>query len=169
MERIYVMANGGDPEKLGYPTPGEIEEVLRKMQGEACIADRHLLTEKLSTHPEERLGRIYESVKDNPGFRMTEEEFRANYKINRICFDSLAEYNEIFIGDVSDLYCTEDRDVFYPMLQGEGGTFWKEKVLGNLEEIRIPGNHNSCMQEPVVAGVAERIAGEPFSGKGDRQ
>uniref|UniRef100_I5AX00 Amino acid adenylation enzyme/thioester reductase family protein n=1 Tax=Eubacterium cellulosolvens (strain ATCC 43171 / JCM 9499 / 6) TaxID=633697 RepID=I5AX00_EUBC6 len=169
MERIYAMANGGDPVKLGYPTPGEIEEVLRKMQGEACIADRHLLTEKLSTDPEERLGRIYQCVKDNPGFRMTEEEFRANYKINRICFDSLAEYNEIFIGDVSDLYCTEDRDVFYPMLQGEGGTFWKEKVLGNLEEIRIPGNHNSCMQEPVVVGVAELIAGEPFSGKGDRQ
>ena len=46
---------------------------------------------------------------------------------------------------------------FFPMLGNKGGTFWPERVVGNLEEIAIDGNHNTCLKEPIVEKVATII------------
>lgn len=170
MERIYAMALGGNPDELGYPSAGEIQYKIDELGKENDVTDDILfesIGSRLDKDIDHRLQNIYQCIKNNKGFRMTEQEFADNYRINKICFESMGEYNELYMGDVYDLYCTEDIDKFYPMLQGNGGDFWKDKVLGRLEEIHIEGNHNSCMQEPIVGKVAELISCEDFDKKGD--
>ena len=106
---------------------------------------------------ETRLKRLYDICRKNSGerFNQSEKEFMENYEISKTCFESMSIYEELYMGDVTDLFCSDDKVNFFPMLGGHGGTFWKDRVLGNLEEIPIEGNHDTCMKEPIIADVAK--------------
>jgi len=172
MERTFAMSLGISYEESGYP--GEDKDLVNLFESlleeqkeitDEVLCSLHGEYEKLGNvfrylakdDQETRLKRLYEICRKNSGerFNQSEKEFMENYEISKTCFESMSIYEELYMGDVTDLFCSDDKVNFFPMLGGHGGTFWKERVLGNLEEIPIEGNHDTCMKEPIIADVAK--------------
>ena len=174
MERTFGMSLGIDMRKYGYYNDEKLllkalNELLEKKD---CITDDTLCSlegeysdlgksfkEMINKGHKTRLSDLYEeyiNLSDNNA-GVSWEKFEATFRINHICFEAMGKYDELFIGNVVDMYCNNEEMNFFPMLGNKGGTFWPERVVGNLEEIAIDGNHNTCLKEPIVEKVATII------------
>lgn len=178
MERTFGMSIGIDVRKYGYYSNEELllqalDELLKTKEVITDIELCHLdgrysdlgksFQKMIQKKQKNRLADLYEDYinRSSTNAGMSWERFETTFRINYICFEAMGRYDELFMGDVIDMYCKSEDINFFPMLGNKGGTFWPERVMGGIKEIPIDGNHNTCLREPLVGKVAAIINALP--------
>lgn len=173
MERTYGMLIGADVTACGYFEDEKLlkEALLSLIEENRDIETKDLLSlegkyapvaecyRKLSEQTqEERLNTIYESLKEQSGdiSKYPKERMNTLFHIISKSFKGMASYmEEPFVGEVIALNCEDKNTDFLPVLETQNRDFWTEMTLGELEMITVPGNHISCMHEPLVQKIAD--------------
>lgn len=163
-EYLFALAEGVDPEALGYPGPGALGRAVRRvLAASPGVVPAGALAE-LDDDPESagvarafrRLGRrpvhlrcaaIGRAAGDVPVERLT-----TRLAVHRALARSLAEHVVApFAGDVTLVRHTEDPEL-WPTLREDMTAFWADVCLGELTVVDVAGGHFD------VAGLAGATA-----------
>ncbi len=124
--------------------------------GEAFLAKYHKL-EAMSS--EERLRLAYDLARQagNPHIgRMTFAEFTGMFSIYRVSVVSVAKYKpRAYDGDIL-VVKPKERDSIMSQTM-DIVALWEGTGLKHMEVVETGGNHVTCLEEPHVAGLAERL------------
>lgn len=180
MERAFGLIIGADMEKCGHDIE---EDLLKEALFHLLDTNDRVITEEdlcsldgtfsevgacfrklAAMDAKERFLSLCSNINRLDGAHISEfqqEKVDILYKVFCLSFSAVALYeqqNEFFTGDVVVLDCKDKASNFLPVRPERTSEFWHEIVLGNLEVIKVEGDHFSCIQEPGVKDVADIIS-----------
>ncbi len=181
MERAFGLIIDTDIEKCGHTVDEEILKealfyLLDNSKGVITENDLCNLDGKFSevgdcfrrlcaVDSKQRFISICNNVKRLDSMEMSEfqqEKLETLYKVFCLSFSAVSLYeqnNGVFTGDVIVIDCKDKASDFLPVRPERISEFWNKTVLGNLEFVKVEGDHFSCIEEPQAKNVADIING----------